>query len=131
VSGVDLVTFLRARLDEDERVARAVPSGFDLFDGTGIIVMPANTGTRIVTLPSSVAAFAVRHDPARVLRDVAAKRRIVERAEQYQRWAQNEDTPAFKALATAGDLMVRFLAAPFATHPDFDPAWAVEGTVTT
>jgi hypothetical protein len=27
--------------------------------------------------------------------------------------------------------LLRLLAAPFAQHPDFDPAWAVEGTVTT
>jgi hypothetical protein len=75
----ELVAFLRGCLDEDERVARAVPAGFDLFDGTGIVVMPLHGGlTRSVTLPSSVAIFAALHDPARVLREVESKRAILD-----------------------------------------------------
>jgi hypothetical protein len=73
-----LVDWLCLQLDEDERVARAAQGmERDVFDGTGVIVMHATTGTRSVTLSSAVATHIARWDPARVLREVEAKRKIL------------------------------------------------------
>ncbi len=51
----------------------------------------------------SVAEHIARHDPARVLADVAAKRRIVE--------------------SMGDDWVVRTLATAYSSHPDYDKAW--------
>jgi hypothetical protein len=122
----DLVAFLTARLDEDERVARAATA--DNADGKwatgerwsvlnleyeGIHVFasddpkPPNPDE---TDPTTV--HMARHDPARVLADVAAKRAIM-------------------GLAVPGDIdqpevyaALRYLAAVHADHPDYDPEWS-------
>ncbi|MGW7195537.1 DUF6221 family protein [Streptomyces chryseus] len=83
----DLVDFLRARLDEDEQTARQATEGPWLaeFSGeTGNCVIPADAqSTRewVATTQLYAAAFdaghIARHDPARVLAEVDAKRRIV------------------------------------------------------
>jgi hypothetical protein len=92
----DLIDWLRAQFDVDERVARAAQDlERDVFDGTGVIVMHAATGTRSVTLSSAVAIHIADHDPARVLREVAAGRellRIYEEARDYYR--RNVQAPA-------------------------------------
>jgi hypothetical protein len=75
----DLIDWLRAQFDVDERVARAAQDlERDVFDGTGVIVMHAATGTRSVTLSSAVAIHIADHDPARVLREVRAYRLIID-----------------------------------------------------
>src|SRR5690554_5666985 len=68
-----LVEFLRAQLDEDERVARAADGEsywLDEGDATG--------------------DFLHHHDPARVLAEVAAKRRILE---LHESWPVLVETP--------------------------------------
>lgn len=77
---------------------------------------------------------------ARIQAECAAKRRIVEvytdelsRALAYRnpRWADamNEQDKANHRLQEArlgtGEVTVRILAAVYADHPDFDPAWRV------
>ena len=57
-----MVAFLLARLDEDERVARAAAT----VDGDVELHVPPAAGEHVA-----------RHDPARVLRGVAALRAIV------------------------------------------------------
>lgn len=84
----ELAAFYAARLDEDEAAAAAVlgaaetfrgapqrstPLGHQVFDGSGIVV----THDRTVVLPSDVATHIARHDPARVLCDVEAGRRLL------------------------------------------------------
>jgi len=128
----DMIAFLRARLDEDEAAARAV-AGHELFDGTGIVVMHTHaSGTRSVTLPSHVARFAARWDPARVLAEVAAKRAIIELHAPIP-----EDDLRLRAgsCTSCGDqgccghdeeypcATLKAIAQPYADHPDFDPAW--------
>lgn len=108
MSGVDLVTFLRARLDEREAAAKAsegawIPLGPDPLDRRPI--------ARLMSM----------HDPAYVLADVAAKRRMVDLCAhnlEFEDYGWSVAGPALK-----------LLAAPFVQHPDFDPAWAAEGTV--
>jgi hypothetical protein len=69
-----------------------------------------------------------RHDPARVLREVVVKRRVLERhgtevcmcikeygGDLVQAWYDDEPCPE-----------LRDLAAPYDGHPDFHPAWAID-----
>lgn len=124
---MDITAFITARLDEDERIARESEtqcwrSGFDdketlsyaLVDSEGEPVVydegrPAEGETRHMA----------RHDPARVLREVEAKRAIVD-------WCRRMDPyPGMGGLMAAeARRIVRWLAATWADHPDYDPAWA-------
>jgi hypothetical protein len=83
-----LVAFLLARLADDERTARATPSG---------------------------------RDGARVLREVAAKRAVVQiwlRAVRAQ-LLEHRDAGDIEPIETA----VAHLATVYADHPDYRPGW--------
>ena len=75
----DLVEFLKARLEEDEHFARRTRSGEWTFDELGqLLVNQGQTISKIANL--GVANFGqhiARHDPARVLRQVAVGRRTL------------------------------------------------------
>jgi hypothetical protein len=73
---VTLAEFYAARLDEDEAVA-AMADGRPEFDGTGIVIQRNQGGNRSVVMPSHVATHIARHDPARVLREVEAGRKLL------------------------------------------------------
>lgn len=92
------VEFLRARLDEDQRAALDWQESYS----------PQH--------PSLV-------DPARVLAEVDAKRRIVElwERENGERHLHAEG----EARAWLMDEVLQALALPYAEHPDYDPAWRV------
>ena len=86
---MDLVEFLRARLDEDEAEHWAIAS-----------------------------IYIARHDPARVLREVEAKRRIVATAVlmldggvSYESW----------------ESVLQDLALPYSEHPDYRQEWKPSG----
>jgi hypothetical protein len=149
----DLAAFLRARLDEDERVARLAPPGPWSTSGPDTIaewvihdqnwaVAEARAyiePTRIlpdVPKPESyidanaTATHIALNDPAYVLADVAAKRRIVDLAHRH-RAGLDEDREEFDLWHYTGQgyilhKILRLLAAPYADHPDFDPAWWVD-----
>jgi hypothetical protein len=120
VSAVDdLIAFLRARLDEEAAEAQSV-QGDQLFDGTGIIVMQTHaSGGRSVTLPSHVAGFAARWNPARVLAEVEAKRQILAWIDRVA--ISGQVTWSFDA-----DAPIRLLALPYADHPDYREEWRPE-----
>jgi hypothetical protein len=130
---VDITEFVRARLDEDEAAAKlAAREG-----GTWKQDDPDRHPGAISSLGGPVvydegspdeyqAPHIARHDPARVLREVAAKRAIVER---YQRGASG-DLPGWTAgreLIEAGLAIVlgvlRDLAAAWSDHPDYRAEW--------
>jgi hypothetical protein len=94
----DLVTFIRARLAEREALAKAC-SG-DEWAASG-----------------DVALHAAANDPAYVLRDIAAKRAIVD---AYENAVDIQDQPPY----TAG---LAYAIAEIATvdedHPDYDESW--------
>lgn len=120
----DLLAFLRARLEEDEQAALAAKPGPWHADGGSVY---ATHWIDEVVDYSESAEHIARHDPARVLADVAAKRQVVDRYERAManRRAHPDD------LATAGALLalhgvVQLLVLPFRDHPDFDAAWAVD-----
>lgn len=59
-----------------------------------------------------------RHDPARVLADVEAKKAIVEEARDYSPELSEGDNGEW-----AFDFVLRTLGLPYADHPDYDESW--------
>jgi hypothetical protein len=126
----DLVQFLRSRLDEDEAVAQgATGSEWGDVDPQQPYVIwdvQAREKNRTLLTVGRLAtaeraedrAHIARHDPARVLCEVAAKRRIVDHlaselsATDTPWWYDDRLTPALKALAL-----------PYADHPDYRDEW--------
>lgn len=135
---MELVDFLRARLDEDEAAATAATPGpwwynpgkqwldpeafekYDLAKGEEFVGYGGPhpfTGAVCATGPAShsqsmadAAHIARVADPARVLAEVEAKRAVVDFADTYE--------GSFHA-----SQFLSKLAAVYRNHPDFDPAW--------
>ncbi|NUS14554.1 MAG: hypothetical protein HOY69_24670 [Streptomyces sp.] len=127
----DLVAFLNARLNEDEAAAagtldpaantgrfrgKRVVRWKVTSNGSGIIDVDGGTLRAKDVFPAE-AEHIVRHDPARVLAEVDAKRRILAECEgvEYQ------DS---RGMASMADNILRLLALPYAEHPDYRPEWA-------
>lgn len=138
-----LVQFLRDRLDEDANTAQASdqvdpgPWSADAHDEGGNNAHQHRTGYGVVASPggdlwkctSSAAAMAAntsrhiaRHDPARILAEVEAKRALVAK---YIEVADNDINEVEYAYGYANALgeAVRLLALPYASHPDYSEAW--------
>jgi hypothetical protein len=102
----DLVTFLRERLAEDERIATAARSGY--FRPEVLGTFSAVGDMRHV----------LRHNPARVLADVDAKRRIIGLCDGGAQYPDYEGGYQF-----AWEDTLRLLALPYASHPDYRAEW--------
>lgn len=127
---MELVEFLKARLDEDEEAAQAAMEGSEgrweqddperypgrIFDDHG---EPVSYDEGHPT--AAQAAHIVRHDPARVLCDVEAKRQMIRVfTERYRAcWDQLAATIHGKALND----VLRFLALPYANHENYREEW--------
>lgn len=117
----DLVQFLRARLDEDEQTAHA--AGGTWWAPPDLPGQVHDSGG--VNIEAKLPSFAVhiaRHDPARVLAEVDAKRQIVDSYERAManRRAHPDD------LASAGAFLalhgaVKLLVLPYTDHPEWAP----------
>lgn len=141
----DLTAFLNARIDEDEVKAKAAqPGPWTLEEWTGgfgrqasvMAPMPQHPGAttgltqlaRVPSMDAETATHIARHDPARVLREVAAKRAIVTRYAAVLQsfydpgnglWpdvSRREKSHAYAALCD--------LAAIWVDHPDYQDGWA-------
>lgn len=128
----DMVAWLRAQLDEDERVARQVP----LKRGPSWVALGA-TVYNVSDDPRHVAEFyepayavhVARHDPTRVLADVAAKRAILDHVDE---WAETlyvtpegwtpQATTAYRMAMT---WTVHHIVRPYADRPGFNPEWTL------
>lgn len=118
-----LVEFLTARYDEIAEVAAAAgveggPIRWQMWTSLASSVADQRIGPR-----GSVEAA-----PAYVLADVESKRAIVSEYVNAAEWANDPlcsspDSYQWRAGVLAD--VLRYLAQPFADHPDFDPAWAV------
>ena len=124
-----LTEFLLARIAEDEAVARAATPGpwrVCAEGSEGSRIAPEG-GTkrersrflgimngRVQPEDGRNAAHIARHDPARVLAECAAKRRIVE---GMQPFGPIDDINAEEIFA--------LLALPYADHPDYRQEWAL------
>lgn len=132
----DLVQFLRTRLDEDEQIARAATSGpwsvdsetyaeaINAADGVQVVAGGRWGGEASVFESTEDALHIARHDPARVLRDIEAKRAVISR---YERAMENRRAHP-DDLASAGAFLalhgaVRLLTVPYADHPDYREQW--------
>ncbi len=83
----EFVQWLRAQLNEDERIARAADDSlgqvnldwvYQPDDDLGGKVVSARGTDLILNVGAGLAAHVTEHDPRRVLREVAAKRQIVD-----------------------------------------------------
>jgi alkanesulfonate monooxygenase SsuD/methylene tetrahydromethanopterin reductase-like flavin-dependent oxidoreductase (luciferase family) len=122
----DLVEFLRERLADEEAAAKRVRQPYRLYvDDEGRIAEPkriddlhdehdgeyeqwADGEDR---MPNHIANWSLIYDPARVLREVEAKRRIVG-------WA---DSPALPDYET--NYVLTSLALPYSDHEEFKEEW--------
>ncbi|WP_367134490.1 MULTISPECIES: DUF6221 family protein [Streptomyces] len=152
-----LVTFLHARLNDDEQVARAAKpgpwirhdhvAGVHADDATpdrphGSAVADCRRVPDGHGVPNAL--HIVRHQPARVLADVAAKRRIVDdyavllseldglRMQMRVASAESRDDNFMQMYQQEGKLIeksrhlapvIRSLALPYADHPDYQVEW--------
>jgi hypothetical protein len=145
----DLIAFLRARLDEDEQAANARPLAGHSLRWTALRVDRPHVGAsgRVQDRPTwcvytdersnalvaettdilpLVVEHIARHDPARVLADVAAKRQIIEFWSLAYR--NPMDAAMFAGLdwdrvRSNGQWTLRLLALPDADHPDYREEW--------
>ena len=141
-----ITEFLKARLDEDEAAALAWPEdergwkpvgNRNLRYGSGRSeqVGAVDVSGRVLDWWERIyvrrdidglTGHIARHDPARVLRDVAAKRAILEMhtwtASLDGCWSCSGDHGADPTPAPCGTL--RHLAAVYAVHPDYNTKWA-------
>ncbi len=132
--------FISARLDEDEQLARAAAQadGQDWFpvdaeygdspdrvEGTG-------DGAVGYDMYETVPPHIARHDPARVLREVAWKRHLLgfalaafsQESKIGERPGRDPETNAYdKGRADTARFMLRLLAMSWSSHPDFRAEW--------
>jgi len=120
----DIAQWLGARLDEDERIARAAHVPNWSTDGRRGVYYGVEDSWMTDALTTADADHIAAHDPARVLREIDAKRQLVERHERAMenRRAHPED------LASAGALLalhgaVKLLALPYADRPGYREEW--------
>jgi hypothetical protein len=149
----DLTEPLRARLDEDEAEADAASGGewgaidhtrpFTVFDVAAYQKYNGRSLTGryavgAIERPEDRAHIA-RHDPARVLAEVEAKRGIIREAFHHAEILDGESGCCPAAAIERGECedyqpedlpILRLLAAPYVQHPDYRPEWAPEGSGT-
>lgn len=127
----DLVAWLRAQLDEDERVAKDATSGpwsaVESYPDAWVINGPtyniASEG-RDGDISSGDSTHIARHDPARVLAEVAAKRRIIDEHLPIDPCDAHD-----AALRSIPCETLRLLASVYAGRPGWREEWAADEEV--
>lgn len=136
----DFVRWLGAQFDEDERIARGADPGPWKSDSLGrhdqaAIKLGAPTSTSLIQFDGSRAAangvHVARHDPARVLREIDAKRRVVAECAYWNEKLSQEaaDPPKFPypclgEILDAVNPILRALASAYADRPGYREDWA-------
>lgn len=121
----ELIAFLRARLDEDEQWAlecggapwSAPIPGMVHVDAKAIAdnkLALGKLGYVATVLHEEDRRHIARHDPARILREVESKRRIIDQHIGYYGTGDDEFLPV---------QVLRLLALPYMDHPDYREAW--------
>lgn len=129
---MDIGEFLTARYDEEQQLAEAAVPGpwhIELLGGKGYPQRISNARAIVIgqtytnpAYPPVNAEHMVYWDPARVLADIAAKRALLA---YLVRLAEVILDNNLWSLEGESDHGLRLLAAPYATHPDYDPAWSL------
>ncbi|MGY1579122.1 DUF6221 family protein [Streptomyces sp. MN13] len=125
----DLVQFLRDRLDEDERTAKALLDDarpgriarWEFCEDGAIRDEGGRAALRVKFTWRPEAEHIVRHDPARVLAEAEAKRALLEALERADTQASYPDFEGgvYSGLHEA----LEYLALPYADHPAYKPEW--------
>lgn len=123
----DLIPFVRARLDEEEQAVRCVQQPYRLYacedghieepikvddpwsDCNGEYEQSGDGGDH---LPNRHQSWALIFDPARVLREIEAKQRILDECD----WGGPDHADVYHAV-------IRRLALPYTDHPDYREGW--------
>lgn len=137
-----MVAFIKARLEEDEAIAET--AGGREPQGEWEQVDPERRPGRVDCDSGYVVTYdegspdegqaphIARHDPARVLREVEAKQRIVDDYRITATACRNVtgpevDSPGYAAMCAGRDALkscVTLLAAVWSDHPDYRQEWA-------
>ena len=126
---MNLTEFLLARIAEDEAVARA-----SYYDGQvwipeeeAVVAADRDLDPILYLDRKRDAAHAYRWSPARVLADIAAKRRIVEDYQYLNAMPGNSLSEYGRGKLAALEPILLDFASVHADHPDYRPEWAPEG----
>lgn len=129
-----VTAFIEARLAEDAAIAQAAA------DAGAEPTWEADRGQVLtgglndpVWLMDSLSAgdaplvHAARHDPARVLREVEAKRALAALVHQEDGIASADEAIKYEwgSDSDMADQVLKWLAHPYSDHPDYNPAWRV------
>lgn len=127
--------FLAARYDEEEAAAKAAcdrDSGkwlmgrkWNVYRAEDITPFDDDETNQLVVYGNmeSQSRHIARWDPARVLADIASKRVLLAYLAHVAEVILDNNLWSLEGESDHG---LRLLAAPYAAHPDYDPAWAVE-----
>jgi len=141
---VDVLAFLNARLDEQEKAARDAggslwhvrhehtlsgrPCDCMVVEGRDILIYDEGGHDRFQ------AAHIARHSPETVLADVEAKRKLIDLLFEYTskidgEWSCSHTAEEIRTGECSDDYDYNLtglylLAAPFAAHPDYQTKWA-------
>ena len=155
MSTEDVITFLNARLDEDEAAAMAAtgtawaweatgdkdnswaaghvesedgcPLSGEIEHGQGIVI---DGVCESINGNLADAAHIARHDPARALREVAFKRAMLSMfLDAFGNRLNMTIYGAVGGFTMNGDWVLRQMAAVYSDHPDYRQEWALEATV--
>jgi hypothetical protein len=86
--------------------------------------LPVFAINEAVEIGSAAAAHIVRHDPAHVLADIAAKRRILYLATQLPKlYARTPWADSFDNNRVAWEEVLKQLAAVYEQHPEYKETW--------
>lgn len=141
----DLVQFLRDRYDEDEQAARHAAAG-PWTNQVGYIAGGPDGRVRVAQQAQAWnAGHIARHDPARVLADIDAKRQVLDLHGIVHRdvyWLDEEGEEGTDEIPVCGHCVprhsylphhskvpagpcatVRLLALSYADHPDYRDEW--------
>jgi hypothetical protein len=126
---VTLAEFAKARLDEVERAALAISEparewhcepiggGLEILDGRGWTILYGD-----VVMPEMARHIAL-HDPARVLREVEAGRKLLAEYEVWEK-PQQSSSPEFDAGMRRGlQMALEIRAAVWSDHADYQEQW--------
>lgn len=119
-----IIEFLYARLDEDEATAQAARGAtWVASQRDGVVDLDDTHGHQIAGgdggLAWSDAEFMAHHDPARALREIAAKRFLIDQ------WADRYSTNPHIVSTEVSDAVdvLHALATVYAGHPDYRQEW--------
>lgn len=120
----DLAQWLGEQLEEDERIARRAGDSFRQIGETGVIV--ATEGDRAEECATAnwagIAEHIVEHDPARVLREIDAKRQALAHYERIQQHTK-QDVDAYVLAQGAVSMQIQIMATAYADRPGYREEW--------